>query len=135
MALIKVKDPEALVKAYADVAVQAEPVKNVTRGGADLRKLDEAGTKFELVINYSVKAGRFSKEKTVIAIVPVNRVANGVLDLNLNDVVFRSLAFKKGNFEEEWSGNLSEARAQFPDVVKAFEEDVQSLVEKLSGFN
>lgn len=130
MALIRVKEPEVLAKAYGSIAVEAEPVKNVARGGADLRKLDEAGTKFEFVITYTVKAGKFSKEKTVIAVVPVSRVANGVLDLNLNDVTFRSLAFKKGNFEEEWNGNMDEAREQFPDVVKAFEIDIKSLVGK-----
>jgi len=130
MTLIKVKDPESLAKAYVELTMQSEPAKNVERGGADLRKLDEAGTKFELVITYTVKAGRFSKEKTVIAVIPVSRVANGVLQMDVNNVTFRSLAFKKGNFEEEWSGSLSEAQSQFPDLVKVFETDIKNLVAK-----
>lgn len=134
MALIRVKDPEILAKAYGNIAMQSEPLKNVARGGADLRKLDEAGTKYELVITYTVKTGKFSKEKTVIAVIPVCKVADGVMDVDVNSVTFRSLSFKKGNFEEEWSGDLNEARSQFPDVVKAFEADIDGLVARFSSY-
>lgn len=92
-----------------------------------MRKLDEAGSTYEFVITYTFKPGRFAKEKTVVAVVPVKREMNGLFDCDASGVTFRVLAFKKGNFEEEWSGDLEKARSEIPDVVRAFEEDVADL--------
>ncbi|MCS7105326.1 MAG: hypothetical protein NZ954_07155 [Thermofilaceae archaeon] len=132
MQTLNLKNPETLVKKYEQIVCEAEPVKNVERGGSDLRKLDEAGTNLEFVITYTYKPGRFSKEKTVIAVIPVERMGNGVFTGDVSRVVFRSLSYNKGNFEEEWSGGLGEAKTRFPEIVKAFEEDVKALTEMLS---
>lgn len=134
MQRIHLQNPETLIKIYEAATREVEPPKSVVRGGADLRKFDEAGTKFELVLTYTYRSGRFSKEKTVIAAVPINRAANSLLEVDLSGVTFRALTFKKGNFEEEWSGSIDEARAQFPEVVEVFETDVKALLSKVPHF-
>jgi len=128
----RLTNPEALVNVYSRVAQEAAPAKNVSRGGADLRKLDEAGSNLELVITYVYKPGRFAKEKTVVAVVPVKRVENGVFVGEVGATVIRVLSMKKGNLEEEWSGSLEEAKAQLPEVVNAFEADMEALTKTLS---
>lgn len=134
MPMVSLESADRLAKICEGVLQEATPVKNVERGGVDLRKLDEAGTSFELVLTYSYKAGKLAKkERTVIAVIPVRRVTNGLFDLSLSDVVFRSLSFKKGNFEEEWSGNVEEAQAKFPEVVEAFKHDIDSLLAKATS--
>lgn len=123
----KVENPEKLVAAYSSIVSSKGGGKSVGRGGSDLRKLDEAGSTYEFVITYTFKPGRFAKEKTVVAIVPVRREMNGLFECNVGEVTFRVLAFKKGNFEEEWSGDLEKARSEIPDVVRAFEDDIADL--------
>jgi len=132
MQSLQLRNPEKLVEVYGRLAQEAPPVKNVVRGGSDLRKLDEAGSNLEFVITYTFKPGRFSKEKTVVAVVPVKRSANGVFIGDVGATVFRVLSLKKGNFEEEWSGSLEEAKAQLPDVATAFEADIKAIAETFS---
>ena len=134
MPTVSLDGADRLAKICEGVMREAPPVRNVERGGVDLRKLDEAGTNFELVLTYVYKAGKLAKkERTVIAVLPVKRVANGLFDLGLENVVFRSLSFKKGNFEEEWSGNIEEAQEKFPEVVEAFKLDIDSLLTKITS--
>lgn len=128
----QLKDPEKLVEVYSRVAQEAPSAKNVVRGGSDLRKLDEAGSNLEFVVTYTFKPGRFAKEKTVVAIVPVKRTSNGFFVGEVGATVFRVLSLKKGNFEEEWSGSLEEAKAQLPDVVSAFEADIEAVAKAFS---
>jgi len=133
MPTVKLTDAEALAKLCEEVLREAEPVKNVERGGVDLRKLDEEGTKFELVITYSYRTGKLlSKNKTVVAVVPVSRSPSGALEVDVDGTVIRSLTFVKGNFEEEWSGSVEEAKSKFPEVVQAFKRDVESLLARAS---
>ena len=132
MRSFRVANPEELVSAYSRIAQEAAPVKGVTRGGADLRKLDEAGSNLELVITYVYKPGRFAKEKTVVAIVPVKRTENGAFMGEMGSTAIRVLSMKKGNLEEEWGGSLEEAKARLPDVVGAFEADMKAIAETLS---
>lgn len=124
---LKVDNPEKLVTAYSGIVSSKGEGKTVSRGGSDLRKLDEIGSTYEFVITYTYKPGRFAKEKTVVAIVPVKRAMNRLFECNIGEVTFRILAFKKGNFEEEWSGDLGKAKSEIPDIVQAFEEDITDL--------
>jgi len=132
MQSFRIINPEKLVNVYGRVAQEAAPVKSVARGGADLRKLDEAGSNLELVITYVYKPGRFAKEKTVVAIVPVKRVENGAFVGEVGSTVIRVLSMRKGNFEEEWSGSLEEAKAKLPEVVSAFEADIEAITKTIS---
>jgi hypothetical protein len=132
MQSFQLRNPEKLVEVYGRVAQEAPSVKNVVRGGSDLRKLDEAGSNLEFVMTYTFKPGRFAKEKTIVAVVPVKRTANGVFVGDVSSTVFRVLSLKKGNFEEEWSGNLEEAKAQLPDIASTFETDIEAIARAFS---
>ncbi len=133
MPRLTLESAESLARLCEGVLREAEPVKGVERGGVDLRKLDEAGTKFELVLTYIYRSGKLAKkEKTVIAVIPVQREVNGVFNMDLEGVVFRSLTFRKGNFEEEWSGSAEEVGAKFPEVAEAFKRDVEALLARAS---
>lgn len=125
--MLELRNPGELLKRYERVVSEAQPVKGVVRGGSDLKKLDEAGTTYEFVITYVYKPGRFAKEMTVVAVVPVKRLVNGVFTCDFSSAIVRVLSYRKGNLEEEWSGSLEEAKGRVLEVASAIEADAEAL--------
>ncbi|HDD33834.1 MAG: hypothetical protein DRK00_03350 [Thermoprotei archaeon] len=130
---LEVRNPEEALNTLSKVLSSKQGGKRVRRGGCDLRRLDEEGSTYELVTTYIYKPGRFSKERSVVVVLPLKRSPDGIYKGDLNEAVFRILVDKKGSLEEEWSGNLKDAENKIPDIAKMYLEDINDLVEAIKG--
>jgi len=128
---LEVRNPEEALNALSRILSSKQGGKKVRRGGCDLRRLDEEGSTYELVATYVYKPGRFSKERSVVVVLPLKRSPDGIYRGDLGEAVFRILVDKKGSLEEEWSGNLKDAEGKIPDVAKMYLEDMNDLVESI----
>ena len=131
--ILKISNLEEASRKYEKLLLSKPEVKKVKRGGCDVRFITQDKTEVELVTTYSFKTGFFGKEKTVVVTLPLKREANGDYAGRIDESFFRILVNKKGNFEEEWSGTLEEARGKIPDIVNAYLEDINDLKAQLSG--
>lgn len=130
--VIRISDPDEMIKVYNRILASRQGGKKVRRGGCSIRMLDREGTSYELTTVYTYKPGRFSKEQSIVVTLTLERESDGLYSGTISSSTFRILADKRGSLEEVWSGEMAEARKKMPEVVKAYIEDIGELKNEVS---